>query len=336
MRDGRHNLFVRARAPALLDATALQRQRRANRVQSATILLTLIGLAALNGLLIGGADGLVLAAGLAAVFLIVSATAGDEVFVRAYGAVRATPGIAPDLLHVLSELARRAGLPHTPTLYIVPSPVLQALAAGSRRAPAIAVTSGLLHALPAREVAAVLAHEVAHIRHGDTFLMRLAAAAGIMTHAMATTGLFLLLAHLPALQVANGAVPWAAIVLLLGAPVVSDLLQLSLSRRREFLADAGAVELTGDPVALANALRRLQALQGDDWERFASRGWRWLHWLRTHPTTQERVERLAELVAPADLRPALPFGAWSGERLRDFGPLGSHAWPQRLARSMMP
>jgi heat shock protein HtpX len=304
-------------------------------VQSAAILLTLIGIAALTGLLIGGSDGLVFAAGLAALFLIISATAGDELFMRAYGAVRATPAIAPDLVRVLAELGRRAGLPRTPALYIVPSSILQALAAGSRNAPAIAVTSGLLHALPAREVAAVLAHEAAHIRHGDTFLMRLAAAAGIMTHAMATTGLFLLIAYLPILRAAEAAVPWPAIVLLVGTPLVSDLLQLSLSRRREFLADAGAVELTGDPVALANALRRIEALQGDDWERFATRGWRWLHWLRTHPTTRERLERLAALVAPAHPEPALPFGAWS-RPLRDLAPLGGHAWPQRLARRIMP
>ncbi len=335
MRYGPRNLFVRARPPIRLDAAAVRRQRRANRVQSAAILLTLIGLAALTGLLIGGADGLVFAAGLAGLFLIISATAGDEIFVRAYGAVRITPAIAPDLVRVVTELARRADLPRPPALYMVPSDILQALAAGSRKAPAIAITSGLLHALPAREVAAVLAHEVAHIRHGDTFLMRLAAAAGIMTHAMTTTGLFLLIAYLPILRAAGAAVPVPAIVLLVGAPLVGDLLQLSLSRRREFLADAGAVELTGDPVALANALRRIEVLQGDDWERFDTRGWRWLHWLRTHPTTRERLERLVALVAPAEPDAALPFGTWS-RPLRDYAPLGGHAWPQRLARRIMP
>ena len=118
-----------------------------------------------------------------------------------------------------------------------------------------------------------------------------------------------------------------AILLLIGAPLVSDLLQLSLSRRRGFLADAGAVELTGAPVALANALQRLEALQGDDWERFATRGWRWLHWLRTHPTVRERVERLAKLVAPAEPAAVLPFGVWS-RPLQDFAPLGGHAWLQ--------
>lgn len=328
--------LVRARPVALLDPQALRRQRRLNRLHSAANLLTLIGLAALTGLLIAGPDGLALAAGLAAVFLLGGAMAGDEVLVRAYGARRVTPPLAPDLVRVMAELARRAGLPRVPTLYVVPSHVLQALAAGSRTAPAIAVTSALLHALPAREVAAVLAHEVAHIRHADTFLMRLAAAAGMMTHAMATTGLFLLVAYLPALQATNAAVPWPAILLLISAPLVGDLLQLSLSRRREFLADAGAVELTGDPVALANALRRLQTMQGDDWERFASRGWRWLHWLRTHPTTQERVARLAELIVPARPEAVLPFGAWTGGTSRDLAALGGQGWPQRLARRIMP
>ncbi|HEX2135740.1 MAG TPA: zinc metalloprotease HtpX [Microvirga sp.] len=317
-----------------LDAGALRRLRRANRVQSAAILVSMVALAALTGLLIAGPEGLLAGAVLSSLFLVTAAGAGDDFFARAYGAIRATPSLAPELVRIAAALAARAGLPRAPALHIVPSGVLQAMVAGGRDAPAIAVTSGLLHALPAPEVAAVLAHEIAHIRHGDNFIMRLAAAAGVMTHAMATTGLFLLFAYLPLLRATGETVPMAAILILLAAPFVSDLLQLSLSRRREFLADAGAVELTGDPLALARALERIQALQGDDWERFSSRGWRWLHWLRTHPTTQERIEHLAKLVVP--VRPvALPFGPWYGP-LPDFGPLGKNGWPQRLVRRLMP
>lgn len=120
-----------------------------------------------------------------------------------------------------------------------------------------------------------------------------------------------------------------AIVLLLAAPSVSDLLELSLSRRREFLADAGAVELTGDPVSLARALKRIEELQGDDWERFTARGGRWLRWFRTHPTTAERIERLAELVALP--RTELPSWSWSANQ-RDLPHPGGQALGRRLVR----
>lgn len=331
---GPRTVRVRTRPLTLLDDAALDRHRRANRLASAAILLGLVALAAMMGLLIAGPEGLVFAGGLAALFLLITATAGDELFIGAYGAIPATLSIAPDLVRVTAELAARAGLPRSPTLYIVPSHVLQAMVAGRRDAPAIAVTSGLLRALPAPEVAAVLAHEIAHIRHGDSFLMRLAAAAGLMTHAMATTGLILLVGYLPILRATGEGIPVSVLLLWVGAPLGSDLLQLSLSRRREFLADAGAVELTGDPTALAHALERIEALHGDDWERFSSRGWRWLHWLRTHPTTQERVEHLARLIVPA-YSVALPFGPWA-RSLPDFGPLGRQGWPQWLARHLMP
>jgi heat shock protein HtpX len=122
-----------------------------------------------------------------------------------------------------------------------------------------------------------------------------------------------------------------AIVLLVGAPMASDLLELSLSRRREFLADAGAVELTGDPVALARALERIARLQGDDWERFTARGGRWLRWFRTHPTTDERIERLTELMAsPASL------AQWSwAENQRDLPHPRSQSPGQRVMRRLL-
>ena len=163
-------------------------------------------------------------------------------------------------------------------------------------------------------------------------VMRLAAAAGSMTRAMSTAGMVLLLAYYPVLLATGSSLSPAAIAILTAAPMASDLLQLSLSRRREFLADAGAVELTGDPVSLVRALDRIEKLQGDDWERFTSRGGRWLRWFRTHPTTAERIERLAEVVALP--RPSLPIGVWS-DRERAMSLLGGHTPGQRLVRRLL-
>src|SRR4051794_29724334 len=144
------------------DPVALARQRRLNRLHSALILLCLVGLAGWTGLLVGGGEGLAFGAGIALAFLLLDPMPGDLLFRHAFGAVRLSPPQAPDLVALTAARARRAGLPPPPLLYLIPSPMLQALAAGSREAPVIAVTSGLLQALPRRELTAVLAHETAH------------------------------------------------------------------------------------------------------------------------------------------------------------------------------
>jgi heat shock protein HtpX len=314
---------------ALVDAEALRRQRFLNRLQSAILLVGLFALAATTGFLFAGTDGVIIAAAIAVGFLVVNPASGDALFRYVYGAIPLTRSVVPGLVAAVGELARRAELERAPALFLIPTPVLQAMAAGSREAPSIAVTSGLLQTLSSRELAAVLAHEVSHIRHGDMFVMRLAAGAGSMTRAMSTAGLFLLIVYFPVLWSTGAALSPGAIALLIAAPTVSDLLELSLSRRREFLADAGAVELTGDPVALARALKRIEELQGDDWERFTARGGRWLRWFRTHPTTAERIERLAELVALP--RAELPTWSWL-ENQRELPHPGSQALGRRLIR----
>ncbi|WP_158295615.1 zinc metalloprotease HtpX [Crenalkalicoccus roseus] len=313
-----------------LDPAALARQRRLNRLQSALLLLGLTALAGLTGLAAAGVEGLVLAAAGAALFLLLDPAPGDPLFRHVFGAARLAPAQAPELFALLDELARRAGLSRAPTLYLIPSPMLQAMAAGSREKPAIAVTLGLLRALPPRELAAVLAHEVAHLRHGDVAVMRLAAAAAALSRTMATLGIVLLALWLPALLALGQAPSPLAVALLVAAPLIGDLLTLSLSRRREFLADAGAVELTGDPLALSAALARIQRLQGDDWERMAARGPRWLRWFRTHPTVEERIARLAATVAPVQVAP--PAWDWAPGGPARLGHLGGTHPAQRLAR----
>jgi heat shock protein HtpX len=319
------------RAAALrLDPAALARQRRLNRLHSALILLSLAGLAGWTGLLVGGPEGLVFGAGVALAVLLLDPMPGDLLFRHAFGAVRLSPAQAPDLIALSAALARRAGLPRPPALYFIPSPMLQAMAAGSREAPVVAVTSGLLRTLSRRELAAVLAHEIAHIRHGDLLVLRLATTAASLTRGMAYLGALVLLTFLPMLW-ASGMVPSPlALVLLLAAPLLSDVLALSLSRRRELLADAGAIELTGDGAALAEALARIWRLQGDDWERLASRGPRWLRWLRTHPTFEDRIAALRGMAMPVRAAPLEPDRVVIAPR--ELWTLGSHRPAQRLAR----
>ena len=280
----------------MIDAARLKELRRRNAVQSAGIILGMAALMAALGWTIAGWSGVAwgLFGGLLALFLQPRLSWG---MLRAlYGARPLSYREAPGLYGMIGELARRAGLASVPALFYIPSPVAQAMTVGRDRHSAIGLTDGLLRALSGREIKAVLAHELSHIRHRDLWLLELASAASRLTSAFSTFGLVLVALYFPLLLMGEISVPLPALVLLVFAPSLSSLLQLTLARTREFDADAGAVELTGDPQALAAALSRLEQLQGGLVEGFmrARRGWLG-RFLRTHPETAERLARLAAL-----------------------------------------
>jgi len=164
---------------------------------------------------------------------------------------------------------------------------------------AICVTDGLLRLLDARELAAVLAHEVAHIAHRDLWIMGMADAMSRVVSVASWAGQLTLLLNLPLLAAGLAVVPWGAVLLLVFSPTVMALLQLALSRSREFDADLGAVRLTGDPEGLAAALVKLERRTGRFWEEILLPGPRIPEpsLLRTHPPTRERVARLRALGA---------------------------------------
>ncbi len=288
------------------DPSAITRARRRNRLETAATLAALGGLAAAIGYLAGGEAGLVLGLGFAGLALAISTVPGEALFRQALGAQPLSPFQAPGLHAMVAELAARAQLASPPRLWLLPQAPLQAVAAGTAEAPGIGVTRSLVEALPPRELAAVLAHEISHVRDGDLFVLRLAAIAATATRAMAQAGL--IVAVFSGLG-AIGAHPLLP-VLLIVSPLVADLLTLSLTRAREFLADASAAELTGDPEALAAALARLERIQGDDFERLAARGPSWLRWFRTHPTVRQRIDALGAIAVPARHAPGPWEPAW--------------------------
>ena len=234
---------------------------------------------------------------------------------------------------IAQTLADRAGLPRPPALYYVPSRMLNAFAVGDRNASAIGVTDGLLRTLNGRQLAGVLAHEVSHISSDDLRMMTLADTVGRLTHAIAYAGLAMLVVSGATMMVeSSSARPALASLLLvslvlLAVPTVVTLLQLALSRAREYDADVAAATLTGDPLGLADALRTLYEHEGRLWERIMvpHRGSPDQLLLRTHPTAQERIRRLRELAPidspavtpPSDDHPPRGFGPVSGPvRLR--------------------
>lgn len=273
--------------------------RLRNALHSTLMLGGMLGLLALLAALLGGPQlvpgimlgGLLLLAGAARV--------SPRWILGLYGARRLKPADAPALFQLRDELVGRAGLERTPELYYIPTPVLNAFSVGHRSNAAIGLSDGLLHRLPRRELAGVLAHEITHIRHNDVWVMTLADVLGQITRTLSLFGQLLLLLNLPLLLLAEAHVPWLAILLLLAAPWLSILLQLGLSRSREFGADLGAIELTTDPQGLAQALMRLETQQPVPFaQRARIRSEPSL--LRSHPITEQRIARLRELAQDAE------------------------------------
>jgi len=201
---------------------------------------------------------------------------------------------APGLTEAVGDMARRAGLSAPPAIYLVPLPVPQAFATFSGGRAAIGVSPSLLRTLTPKEVLGVLAHELSHVEHRDLWVMRLAETVRRLTRTMSTVGMLMLFFSLPMMWLAGIEVPLSAVVLLVAAPWAVGMLSLALSRSRELDADVGAVRLTSEPLALASALRKIESMSRPWWAGFLAM--EVPLWLRTHPSTEERVKRLEAMV----------------------------------------
>ena len=204
---------------------------------------------------------------------------------------------ARGIVAIVEELARRSALPRLPEIYYVPSLSPNAFVATMQERSMICVTAGLLAVLSPRELVAVLAHEVSHIRAGDAWLMMLSAQVLRCLLLVAFIAQLVLWALLPAMWSRGQLHTWAVHGLVLLLPTLATLLQLALCRRRELAADRQAALLTGDPGGLMAALRRLdgQVHAWSDEDHLGISGGTWLFWLRSHPSTRTRLEHLMHL-----------------------------------------
>jgi len=223
----------------------LQQQIRRNRLKSGIVVVGFVVLLGVVAGLIGAVLDLrlgvvaLLGSGLYAIYAIISSR---RIVARMTGAQELGPEQLRPLRRLVENVSIAAGLPVTPEVRIVDDPAPNAFAAGIRpQTSYLGVTTGLLRIMPKRELEAVLGHEISHVRNRDTYLM---------TMATIFAGVIALIADIGFRMLLYGG--------LLLAPYAALLLKLSLSRRREFLADAGSAELLNDPEAMALALRRLQ------------------------------------------------------------------------------
>ena len=264
------------------------------------------GLLALLGWVVAGGAGLALGLGFSLLLALVAPRLSPAMILRMYRARPILPHEVPGLHALVEALSRRADLPASPPLFYVPSEMMNAFSLGSRAEAAMALTDGLLRNLSGREITGVLAHEISHIRHNDMWIMALGDTISRVVGILALVGQLLVLVSLPVLLFGDGRFPWFALLLLLAAPTVSALLQMALSRNREFDADLEAARLTGDPIGLALALEKLEFFQRRSWTRIFLPGRRLPDpsLLRSHPSTGARVRRLRELAEfPAQVQP---------------------------------
>jgi len=262
------------------------------------LLLGGIGLLAmLTGAAFGGADGMVLAGLSAGALMFFSRGIPPKLVMRFHGGRPVSPQGLPELFRMISALSYNAGLERAPDLYLIPSRSANAFTAGQEANAAIAVTEGLVRALDSRELYGVLAHEVGHIRNGDTGVMTLSDVFSRVTHFMSFAGKLLFILNLPLVLLTEARFSWSAILILVFSPTLVDLLRLALSRNREFDADLEAVRLSGDPAGLASGLQKIDRQTRLIERMFIPAGVRIPSFLRTHPATQERVVRLMSLGA---------------------------------------
>ena len=289
----------------LLDADELNEHKQRNLKHSAMLIGGIGLIVTVAATLLWGLGGIAISLISIGALLLLAPSLPPSAVMRLYRARKVEPG-NDQLSRIIDELTRRAELPARPQLYLVPSATLNAFATGTPQQASIAITEGLLRRLTMREVANVLAHEMSHIRNNDLWLMNLADVMTRFVQSLSYVALILAGLNIFGLMSGEAPISWWAVLILYFAPALSSLLQLGLSRAREFDADLEAASLTGDPIGLASALSRLERYEGRFWEDLVypvpARRIPQPSLLRTHPPTEERIARLHELAG----KPALP------------------------------
>lgn len=269
--------------------------------------ILLAGLTALFGgigFLLGGEVGMIIALTFAAVMNVGSYWYSDKIVLKMYGAKPVNSG---PVYTITQQLAIRAGLP-MPRVYVIDNPQPNAFATGRNpQNAAVAVNTGLMDMLNERELAGVIAHELAHIKNRDTLIMTVTATIAGAISMLANFAFFF--GGSSSNGERHGVHPIVAILIMFLAPMAAMLVQMAISRTREYSADKAGAEICGDPLALANALLKLEQFTSRVDNDVAEANPATAHMFiinplhahkvdnlfSTHPNTQNRVEALKQL-----------------------------------------
>jgi heat shock protein HtpX len=283
-----------------------------NMLKTAVLMAAITALFMAIGSLLGGQQGMVIALIIALGMNFFSYWFSDKLVLKMYNAQEVDETSAPQFYRTVRELAARADLP-MPRVYLIDEDAPNAFATGRNpENAAVAATTGILRVLSERELRGVMAHELAHVRHRDILISTISATMAGAISMLANFAMFFGGRD----SEGRSTNPIVGILVMLLAPLAASLIQMAISRAREFEADRGGAEISGDPQALASALQKIhnyaQGIPLETAERhpetaqmmimnpLSGGGLRGL--FSTHPSTEERVERLLAMAAQPAMR----------------------------------
>ncbi|MBZ4684256.1 MAG: htpX-2 [Desulfomicrobiaceae bacterium] len=274
-----------------------------NHLKTAIFLALLTALLIFLGGAIGGKTGMVVALGFAGVMNFLAYWYSDKIVLSMYGAQEVGPAQAPELYAIVQELAQRAAIP-MPRVYIIPTESPNAFATGrDPKHAAVAATQGILRILNRDELMGVMAHELGHVIHRDTLIATIAATIAGAISMLANWLQWAVIFGMGRGDDEEGPGLAGGLIMAIVAPIAATLVQMAVSRSREFLADEAGAQLSGKPLALASALGKLQQaahMMPMDANPATSHlfivnplsGGSILALFSTHPPVEERIARL--------------------------------------------
>jgi heat shock protein HtpX len=307
-----------------------------NTMRTGLLLAAMTGLFLAVGYLIGREQGMVIAFLFAAGTNLFAYWNADRMVLSMHGAQEVSRAEAPQYYDIVERLAQRAGLP-MPRLYIMDNPQPNAFATGRDPAhAAVAATTGLLSMMSPDEIEGVMAHELTHVKNRDTLVMTLTATLAGAISMLANWGMFFGGSR----DRNNPLGPFGAILMMILAPIAAMLVQMAVSRTREYGADRGGAEISGKPLALAAALTKLDraahTIPNDTAEANPATAHLFIvnplsgagmdNLFSTHPSTENRIAALQEIAA--QMGPGAAAGPWAtrsaaaAEPPRGSGPWG--------------
>jgi len=290
-----------------------------NSLRTGILMAAMTGLFLAVGFLLGGSGGMVIAFVIAVAMNAFAYWNADKMVLRMYKARQVDRQSAPSLVGMVEQLADNAGLP-MPRVYVIDDDQPNAFATGRNPAnAAVAATTGLLKRLSSEEVAGVMAHELAHVKNYDTLTMTITATIAGAISMLANFGLFFGNSRNNPLGIVG------VILMMFLAPLAAALVQMAISRTREYAADRAGAEICGHPLWLASALEKIdraaRGIDNDTAENNPATAHMFiinpLHahkvdgLFTTHPRTENRIQRLHALAAEMGQsvsRPARPWG----------------------------
>ncbi len=280
-----------------------------NWIKTFMLMAGITALFAVIGGMMGGRAGMMMALGFALIMNFGAYWFSDAMVLRMYNAQEADANSAPQFYQMVAQLAQRANLP-MPRVYLIDEEAPNAFATGRNpEHAAVAATTGILRVLSERELRGVMAHELAHVKHRDILISTISATMAGAISALANFAMFFGGRD----EEGRPVNPIAGILVALLAPLAASLIQMAISRAREFEADRGGAEISGDPTALASALDKIhryasgipmaaaqahpETAQMMIMNPLSGGGLAGL--FSTHPPTEERIRRLMDLARGA-------------------------------------